>query len=102
MGNSVARRGDNASRYLSASAQPNRMPSPDPQPRPSGTTAAYRWRMSTPTPGEPRSVSQPEALSEQDLDAGYAQLATAFNNEAADADRRIARDRYARRSDDHL
>lgn len=47
-------------------------------------------------------MSQPEALSEDDLDAGYAHLATAFNNEAADADRRIARDRYARRSDDHL
>lgn len=58
--------------------------------------------MSTPTPGEPRSVSQPEALSEHDLDAGYAQLAIAFNHAAANSDRRIARDRYARRSDDQL
>jgi len=58
--------------------------------------------MSTPTPGEPRSVSQPEALSEHDLDAGYAQLATTFNHAAANTDRRTARDLYARQSDDHL
>jgi hypothetical protein len=58
--------------------------------------------MSTSTPGEPRSVSQPEALSEHDLDAGYAQLATAFNDDAADDDRRTARDLYTRRSEDHL
>ena len=100
MGDSVARRGDNASRYSSASAQPNRMPLPEPQPRSSDTTTAYRWRMSTPSPGEPRSVSEPEALSDHGLDAGYAQLATTFNHAAANADRRTARDRYARRSDD--
>lgn len=57
--------------------------------------------MSTSTPGEPRQVPKPEALSAHDLDAGYAQLATAFNNDAANAERRIARDRYARRSDAH-
>lgn len=47
-------------------------------------------------------MSQPEALSEHDLDAGYAQLATAFNDDAADYDRRTARDLYTRRSEDHL
>uniref|UniRef100_V5X8C6 Uncharacterized protein n=1 Tax=Mycolicibacterium neoaurum VKM Ac-1815D TaxID=700508 RepID=V5X8C6_MYCNE len=47
-------------------------------------------------------MSQPEVLGEHDLDAGYARLATAFNSDAADADRRIARDHYARRFDDHL
>ena len=47
-------------------------------------------------------MTQPEALSEHDLDAGYAELAIAFNHAAANADRRIARDRYARRSDDQL
>ena len=46
-------------------------------------------------------MPKPEALSAHDLDAGYAQLATAFNNDAANAERRIARDRYARRSDAH-
>jgi len=73
-----------------------------PQPTSAGTTTAYPGTMSSSTPREPGQVPQPEALSEHDLDAGYAQLATAFDNEAADADRRIARDRHARRSDDHL
>lgn len=58
--------------------------------------------MSTPTPGESRSVSQPEALSEHGFDAGYAQPVNAFINEAANADRPIARHRNARRSDDQL
>ncbi len=58
--------------------------------------------MSTSTPREPRQVPKPEALSEQNLDAEYARLATAFNDDTANADRRAARDLYARRSDDHL
>lgn len=50
-----------------------------------------------------RSVTEPEALSECGLDAGYAQLAAAvFNSDTANADRRTASDRHARRSDAHL
>lgn len=40
-----------------------------------------------------------EALQEYVLDAGYAQLATEFNSESADVERRTARDRYARRTE---
>lgn len=58
--------------------------------------------MATPTPSEPRSATEPEALSECGLDAGYAQLAAVFNSDTANADRRTACDRYARRSDAHL
>lgn len=39
-----------------------------------------------------------EALQEQVLNAGYAQLATEFNSESSNVERRSARDRYARRS----
>jgi len=39
-----------------------------------------------------------EAIGERVLDAGYAKLATEFNNEPANAERRTARDRHARRS----
>ncbi|CAN3132345.1 hypothetical protein ACNUDN_31520 (plasmid) [Mycobacterium sp. smrl_JER01] len=38
-----------------------------------------------------------EALQEHVLDAGYAELATEFNSEPSNAERRTARDRYARR-----
>lgn len=43
-----------------------------------------------------------EALRERVLDAGYAQLAAEFNSEPASAERRAARDRYARRSETDL
>ncbi|WP_343709565.1 hypothetical protein [Mycobacterium sp.] len=39
-----------------------------------------------------------EALRERVLDAGYAELASEFNSEPASAERRAARDRYARRN----
>lgn len=53
--------------------------------------------MATPPPSEPRHVIEPEALNEHGLDAGYAQLATAFNTEDTNAERRAARDTYAHR-----
>ncbi len=40
-----------------------------------------------------------EALEERVLDVGYAQLATEFNAEPSNVERRAARDRYARRTD---
>ena len=40
-----------------------------------------------------------EALRERVLDEGYAQLATEFNTEASNVERRAPRDRYARRTD---
>lgn len=40
-----------------------------------------------------------EALKEHVLDVGYAQLATEFNTEPSSAERRSARDRYARRTE---
>ncbi|WP_237752758.1 hypothetical protein [Mycolicibacterium aromaticivorans] len=43
-----------------------------------------------------------EALQEHVLDAGYASLAGEFNSEPAHAERRSARDRYARRTERHL
>lgn len=43
-----------------------------------------------------------EALRERVLDAGYAQLAAEFNSEPARAERRAARDRYARRTEASL
>ncbi|WP_225345681.1 MULTISPECIES: hypothetical protein [Mycobacteriaceae] len=43
-----------------------------------------------------------EALREQVLDTGYAQLAEEFNNEPAHTERRAARDRYARRTEANL
>lgn len=42
-----------------------------------------------------------EALREQALDAGYADLAEEFNAEPAHRERRAARDRYARRTEPH-
>ncbi|MFV0494124.1 hypothetical protein [Mycobacterium sp.] len=39
-----------------------------------------------------------EALRDQVLDAGYAQLAEEFNATDADSERRTARDRYTRRA----
>lgn len=39
-----------------------------------------------------------EAVGERVLDAGYAELATEFNSESANAERRTARGRHARRS----
>lgn len=44
----------------------------------------------------------PPTPSEHDLDAGYAQLASAFNSDPANVERRTARDDYARRSEDQL
>lgn len=43
-----------------------------------------------------------EALREQLLDAGYAQLAAEFNSEPGRAERQAARDRYIRRTEAHL
>ncbi|MEM6107421.1 hypothetical protein AAHS21_14435 [Mycobacterium sp. 050272] len=43
-----------------------------------------------------------EALREQVLDTGYAQLAEEFNSEPAHTERRAARDRYARRTEANL
>jgi hypothetical protein len=40
-----------------------------------------------------------EALQELVLDAGYAQLASEFNSESANVERRTARDRYTRRTE---
>lgn len=40
-----------------------------------------------------------EALREHVLDVGYAQLATEFNTESSNVERRAARDRYARRTE---
>jgi hypothetical protein len=40
-----------------------------------------------------------EALRENVLDAGYAQLAAEFNSEPARAERQAARDRYVRRTE---
>lgn len=40
-----------------------------------------------------------EALRERVLDVGYAQLATEFNAEPSNVERRAARDRYARPTD---
>lgn len=40
-----------------------------------------------------------EALYELVLDAGYSQLAAEFNSEPAGAERKAARDRYARRAE---
>ena len=40
-----------------------------------------------------------EALQEHVLDVGYAQLASEFNSESANVERRTARDRYARRTE---
>jgi hypothetical protein len=40
-----------------------------------------------------------EALRDDALDAGYAQLATAYHAESARTERRAARDRYAARVD---
>lgn len=42
-----------------------------------------------------------EALGERVLDAGYAALATEFNSDPANAERRTARDRHIRRSRAH-
>ena len=42
-----------------------------------------------------------EALKEHVLDVGYAQLATEFNTEPSNAERRAARNRYARRTEGH-
>lgn len=39
-----------------------------------------------------------EAVGERVLDAGYAELATEFNSEPANVERRTARDLHARRS----
>ena len=41
-----------------------------------------------------------DALHEQALDVGYAQLASDFDDLSADADRRVARDRHAQRIPD--
>ena len=40
-----------------------------------------------------------EALKEHVLDVGYAQLATEFNTEPSNVERRAARDRYVRRTE---
>lgn len=40
-----------------------------------------------------------EALQEAVLDRGYAELADEFNSAAAQSERRVARDRYATRSE---
>ncbi len=40
-----------------------------------------------------------EALEERVLDVGYAQLATEFNTEPSNVERRSTRDRYARRTE---
>jgi len=40
-----------------------------------------------------------EALRDQVLDAGYADLAAEFNNQPAAAERKAARDRYVRRTE---
>lgn len=40
------------------------------------------------------------SLRRDDFDVYYAQLATEFNSVAADAERRTARDRYARRTEE--
>lgn len=40
-----------------------------------------------------------EALQEHVLDVGYAQLASEFNSESANVERRTARDRYTRRTE---
>lgn len=40
-----------------------------------------------------------EALKEHVLDVGYAQLATEFNTEPSNVERRSARDRYTRRTE---
>ena len=40
-----------------------------------------------------------EALRDEVLEAGYAELATVFHGEAERAERRTARDRYAARTD---
>ncbi len=42
-----------------------------------------------------------EMLGEQALEAGYRQFAEEFNADHADAERRAARSRYARRTDAH-
>jgi hypothetical protein len=55
-------------------------------------------RMSTPTPNESRPGGA-QATEEHLIESGYAQLSAVFNTEAAHAERRTARDLYARRCD---
>lgn len=51
--------------------------------------------MASPPPNESRPVAmQTAATDERVLDAKYAQLATAFNAEVTNAERRAARDTY--------
>lgn len=51
--------------------------------------------MASPSPNESRPVAmQTAATDEHVLDAKYAQLATAFNAEVINAERRAARDTY--------
>lgn len=51
--------------------------------------------MASPSPNESRPVAmQTAATDERVLDAKYAQLATAFNAEVINAERRAARDTY--------
>ncbi|MDO3013318.1 hypothetical protein P5V34_04860 [Mycobacteroides abscessus subsp. abscessus] len=50
-----------------------------------------------PTPGEHRRANASDELREHAVDTGYTHLATVFNGGALDAERRTARDRYARR-----
>jgi hypothetical protein len=54
--------------------------------------------MATPTSSEPQRVMPAEELCEHVLDTRYAQLALLFNSGATNAERRMARDRYALRS----
>lgn len=49
-----------------------------------------------PTPTEPHQATASEEPAEHALDAGYAHLASVFHGDALNAERRTARDHYAR------
>lgn len=66
---------------------------------PAARSAKTRSAPATAFPGNEVEVIHVEAEPDpDDLDVGYAQLASEFNSETADGERRAARDRYAGRT----
>ncbi len=77
----------------------NRYEKQKPTSPPAVRSAKTRSAPATAFPGNEVEVIHAEAEPDpDDLDAGYAQLASEFNSETADVERRAARDRYAGRT----